>query len=141
MPEGQQKATILFAEDEGQVRGLFEQVFKLNGFEVMTAVDGKEALQLAERYEGRIDLLISNVQMPEMTGPDLARELRKSRPQIKIILVSGSPQGVLLLDQGWIFLHKPVSPSDLITQIEDVLGRPPSPQTDRGGESGFPKPE
>lgn len=91
MPVDQRNITILFAEDEEVVRSLFGRVFKLNGFHVLTATDGKQALELAEQYAGNIDLLISNVHMPEMTGPDLARELRKSRPDLKNMLMSGNP--------------------------------------------------
>src|SRR5215831_17071420 len=105
MPADQRNITILFAEDEEVVRTLFTRVFKLNGFHVLTATDGKHAIELAEQYAGNIDLLISNVRMPEMSGPDLARELRKSRPDLKIMLLSGNPEeGLLLLDKGWLFL-------------------------------------
>jgi two-component system, cell cycle sensor histidine kinase and response regulator CckA len=134
--ESQDKITVLFAEDEEGLRKLFETVFKNNGFQVMTAVNGKQALQLAKGYEGKIDLLVSNIYMPEMTGPDLARELRKSRPDIKIMLMSGNPNGLLLLDSGWVFLSKPVLPSEIIKKIENVMEHPPSLKVDRGPDSG-----
>lgn len=137
MAEGEQKTTVLFAEDEEGIRTLFERVFKNNGFHVLTAIDGQEALALAKGYKGHIDLLVSNIHMPHMSGPDLARELRKSRPGIKIMLMSGNPDGLLLLDKGWIFLSKPVLPADVIKKIEGILERPPAPEVDRGPESGF----
>jgi len=141
MAADQLNITILFAEDEEVVRSLFCRVFKLNGFHVLSATDGKHALELAQQHEGHIDLLISNVSMPEMTGPDLARELRKSRPDLKIMLLSGNPEeGLLLLDKGWVFLNKPVLPKDIIKKIEGILERPPSPEVDRGPESGFSEP-
>ncbi|MBV8731912.1 MAG: response regulator [Acidobacteriia bacterium] len=137
--ESKRQITVLFAEDEADLRKLFERVFKSNGFHVMTACNGREALQLAKEYDGHIDLLVSNVHMPEMTGPDLARELRKSRSDIKIMLMSGNPDGLLLLDSGWLFLSKPVLPADVIKKIEHILERPPAPEVDRGPESGFPE--
>jgi two-component system, cell cycle sensor histidine kinase and response regulator CckA len=135
--ESERKITVLFAEDEEVLRNLFERVFKLNGFHVMTACDGKEALQLANDYDGHIDLLVSNVYMPQMTGPELARELRKSRPDLRVMLMSGNPDGLLLLDKGWIFLSKPVLPTDVIKKMEGILSRPPAPEVDRGPDSGF----
>lgn len=137
MTESELKITVLFAEDEELLRNLFERVFENNGFHVLTACNGKEALQLAKEYNGHIDLLVSNVHMPEMSGPDLARELRKSRMDIKVMLMSGNPDGLLLLDKGWVFLSKPIRPSDVIKKIEGILERPPAPEVDRGPESGF----
>jgi DNA-binding response OmpR family regulator len=138
--ENGRKITVLFAEDEEALRKLFDRVFKSNGFHVLTACDGDEALQLAKEYDGHIDLLVSNIYMPKMTGPALARELRKSRTDIKIMLMSGNPDGLLLLDKGWIFLSKPVLPAEVIKKMEGILERPPSPEVDRGTESGFPEP-
>ena len=137
MTEDQGKITVLFAEDDRDLRNLFELVFEYNGFHVIPAVNGKQALQLAEGYEGKIDLLVAHISMPEMTGPELARELRKSRPDLKIMLMSANPDGLLLLDKGWVFLSKPVLPSEIIQKIDGILERPPSPEVDRGPDSAF----
>jgi CheY-like chemotaxis protein len=126
----------LFAEDEEILRTLFSMIFRQHGFEVLMAVNGREALDIASTFVGEIHLLVSDVQMPEMTGPDLARALRKSRPHIRIMLLSGNPQGVLLLDDGWVFLKKPVSPADVMEKIDSILGRAPARDIDRGNEPG-----
>lgn len=129
--------TVLLAEDEQSLRSLFSKVLKSNGFVVLAACDGAEALRISRAHDGRIDLLISNVQMPGMPGTELARILRASRPDLKVMLVSAYPSGVLLLDNGWYFLQKPFAMPVLLKKIEEVLECEPACEIDREPESGF----
>jgi DNA-binding response OmpR family regulator len=124
--------TILLVEDEQQIRDLLRMTFEQAGYPLLIATDGPQALQIARTFAGRIDLLVSNVQMPGMTGPDLARELRRSRPGLRILLISGYSQGVLMLDQGWNFLNKPFRPSAILAKVKDVLSKPPATDTHEG---------
>ena len=81
---------------------------------------------------GTIDLLVSNVQMPNMTGPDLAKSLRQGRPGLRVLLISGYPQGLLMLDTGWWFLQKPFPPKAIIDKIHEVIAVPPRPWSHEG---------
>lgn len=95
-------------------------------YTLLMATNGQDALCMADQHEGKIDLLLSNVQMPGITGPDLAKELKKSRPEMRVMLMSGYPQGILLLDHGWTFLQKPFLPKAFLENIEKTLAGPPS---------------
>jgi DNA-binding response OmpR family regulator len=70
--------------------------------------------------------------MPGMTGPDLAKEIRRSRPYLRVLLISGYTQGVLILDEGWHFLKKPFLPDSIIAKVQNILRKPPASATDRG---------
>jgi DNA-binding response OmpR family regulator len=69
--------------------------------------------------------------MPGLTGSDLAAEIRRSRPELKVMLTSSFPQGLLVLDTGWQFIRKPFLPKVLIEKIVELLKKPPSPNADR----------
>ena len=97
----------------------------------MPACHGQEALEIAYRTDG-LDLLVSNIQMPGITGPDLAKQLPEIHPNLHILLISAYPQGVLTLDNGWHFFKKPFHPKALIEKIKQVLRDPPQPETDSG---------
>ena len=99
---------------------------------MLLATDGQNAFEIAQAHEGKIDLLISNVQMPGMTGPDLAARLKESRPEMKIMLISGYSQGLLILDNGWNFLQKPFTPKAILEKVESILAEPVSGDTNHG---------
>jgi len=132
MPSAGPQVTVLFAEDEAPLRDLLTPFLRRHGFHVLVAEDGKQALEIARHYEGEIQLLLSDIQMPEITGPQLAAELRCMLPQVKVILISGYADGLLLLDQGWVFLPKPFQPQEILAKIQEVLAHSPAPETDRG---------
>jgi hypothetical protein len=102
------------------------------GYSLLVAEDGQEAFQIAREHPDPIALLVSNVQMPRMTGPDLARELRRSRPNLRVMLISPDPQGVLVLDSGWNFLQKPFPLSAILDKVNQILNDPPSTDTFSG---------
>lgn len=102
-------------------------VLAVHGFHVLSADNGKEALDAAAQYSDSIDLLISDVQMPVMTGPDLARQLQILRPELKVMLISAYPLGELVLDRGWRFVQKPFLPNALLQEIGNMLDEPPTP--------------
>ena len=89
-------------------------------------------MHLAHEHDGAIDLLLSNVQMPHMTGPDLAKSLKQARPGLRVMLISGDPQGLLMLDTGWWFLQKPFLPKAIIDKIHEVMAAPPRPESHEG---------
>jgi PAS domain S-box-containing protein len=121
--------TLLLVEDEEAVRALVRNVLREKGYSVLEASRGEEALELSELYRGRIDLLVTDVVMPRMSGRELARRLANSRPQIKVLYISGYADNAVWgeggLDSDGAFLQKPFSPEALARKVREVLGGPP----------------
>jgi DNA-binding response OmpR family regulator len=113
--------TILLAEDEEPVRTFVNALLEASGYSVIVAVDGKDALEKSRAHAGRIDLLLSNIEMPGMNGVELATQLRRERAETRILLISGFPSGLLVLDEGWQFLPKPFVPNMLKAKIRLML--------------------
>ena len=99
------RIVILVADDEELVRNMIAVIVRSDGYHVLIASNGVEALDLSRRYRGHIDLLISDILMPSMTGIELAKVLTIERPTIKVMLVSGSTEG--LIPAGCHFVAKP----------------------------------
>jgi CheY-like chemotaxis protein len=122
-----ERATILLVEDEQGVRDLTAKMLKLMGYTPLIASSGAEALALAKSHQGSIDLLLTDVVMPGMGGNQLAEELRRWRPEIKVVYVSGytahtiSDHGVL--DAGVEFLAKPFSREALARKLREALSK------------------
>jgi two-component system, cell cycle sensor histidine kinase and response regulator CckA len=117
--------TILFVEDVEQLRQLGKTYLEGAGYRVLTASDGTSALGLAKEVRGTIELLVTDVVMPRMSGRELARQLCAERSEVSVIFVSGYADSAIvrqgLLDPGFHFLHKPYSLDDLGRKIRDVL--------------------
>jgi len=117
-------------EDETSVRELVRSVLREKGYRVLEASRGGEALELSELYAGRIDLLVTDVVMPQMNGRELARRLVTSRPQTKVLYISGYADNAVWYpggaDAGGAFLQKPFSPDALARKVREILGAPPS---------------
>jgi len=119
-------ASILLVEDEEAVRAFAARALASRGYTVHEAGSGTEALEVMEETDGKIDLVVSDVVMPEMDGPSLLVELRKTRPDLKIIFVSGYAEDAfeenLPEDEKFFFLPKPFTLKQLATTVKDVLG-------------------
>ena len=110
---------VLLAEDEPLVRNLMEGLLRSWGYRVISARNGREAMEIAEKHKGPIDLLVSDVTMPEMEGPELAEKLKAKRPRLRVILLSGySPTG-FVIQHGWKFIQKPFQLQELRAALED----------------------
>jgi len=120
-------ATILLVEDEEAVRAFAARALQSRGYKVHEASSGVEALEVMEAAEGKVDLVVSDVVMPELDGPSLLRELRKTRPELKIIFVSGYAEDAFKknLPEGekFHFLPKPFSLKQLAIAVKETLGR------------------
>ncbi|WP_306029860.1 cell cycle histidine kinase CckA [Stappia sp. MMSF_3263] len=118
-------ATILLVEDEEAVRAFAARALTSRGYTVHEAASGAEALEIMEETDGEIDLVVSDVVMPEMDGPSLLRELRKTQPDLKIIFVSGYAEDAfeknLPENEKFSFLPKPFTLKQLATVVKDVL--------------------
>jgi DNA-binding response OmpR family regulator len=121
VPPDNSEKTILFAEDDEQLQKFVAKVLDKCRYKVIVANDGKDALQKAREFDGIIHLLLSDVEMPGMTGIELAIQLNQERPETKILLISGLDSGMLVLNNGWQFLPKPFLFEMLRDRIRDFL--------------------
>jgi DNA-binding NtrC family response regulator len=118
--------TILFADDDGQLQKFVAALLTKLGYRLIVAGNGLDALQKAREYDGVIDLLLSDVEMPGMTGIELAIQFGRDRPDTKILLISGIESGILVLNNGWQFLPKPFMADMLRDRVRDFLSEQPS---------------
>jgi two-component system cell cycle sensor histidine kinase/response regulator CckA len=117
--------TILLAEDEAAVRNLARRVLEKHGYKLLLAATGRDGVQVAEQHAGPIDLLVTDVVMPEMGGRELAQRLTALQPGLKVLFLSGYTDDAIVhhgvLDAGVAFLQKPFKPDDLVQKIRAVL--------------------
>jgi CheY-like chemotaxis protein len=117
--------TILLVEDESGVRELISEVLSAKGYQVLTATDGLSGLELARSFKGTIDLLVSDLCMPKLGGIELAAKLKDSRPETKVLFVSGYPGDQVVqrpaASAGAPILQKPFDMRYLAAAVRCVL--------------------
>ena len=124
---GDNSETVMVVEDDAVVRQLVCSVLEEHGYTVLCAVDGADAIRMSEKYEDTIDLLVTDVVMPQMNGPELASRLSLARPELKVLYVSGysthdiGDHGVVGKDIE--LLQKPFTPYTFLQRIREVLSR------------------
>ena len=122
---GEGRETILLVEDEDGVRELAREVLQGHGYTVIEARDGESALRIVEHRGERLHLLLTDVVMPKMGGRDLVRRLITRYPDVKVLYMSGYPDGALgehgVLEPGAILLQKPFTPRGLADKVRQVL--------------------
>ncbi len=122
LPPLQGSETVLIAEDESSVRRLASRTLQRLGYRVLVARSGIEALELERKHDGPIHLLVSDVVMPGMSGPELVGRLTRLRPGLKTLLISGYAKGAKLDPHcGDAFLRKPFTPQDLGGAVRELL--------------------
>ncbi len=125
--------TVLVVEDEEIVRTLAVRLLEHCSYNVLAAASAGDAIVLAERYEGPIDLLLTDVVMPQMNGRELAERLIKMRPGIKVLYTSGYTQNIIahhgVLDDGIQFVAKPYSLDSLTARVREVLDQTKTKKT------------
>jgi two-component system cell cycle sensor histidine kinase/response regulator CckA len=118
---------VLLVEDEDAVRSFAVRALSRQGYEVLEAASGAEALKVMAKAQGKVDLVVSDVIMPEMDGPTMLKELRKTKPDLKIIFVSGYPDDAftksLNPDEQFAFLPKPFTLPQLAAKVKEQFGR------------------
>jgi two-component system, cell cycle sensor histidine kinase and response regulator CckA len=118
--------TILLVEDEEPLRKLCTEFLEQLGYRMLAASNAKEAVALVEGYSGKIDLLITDVVMPGLPGPELADALLALRPDLKVIFISGYAEGSLapngILKPGTVLVNKPFTIRALTAKLREVLG-------------------
>ncbi len=115
--------TLLVVDDERPVLELIRDVMRLQGYTVLVALEGDEALRAAEGHQGPIDLIILDAVIPGMTAADFLDRVRAARPGIKVLYISGYTGDLVsqLLQVGHNFLQKPFTVDGLIRKVREVL--------------------
>jgi CheY-like chemotaxis protein len=117
--------TVLLVEDEESVRELVRETLKSKGYVVMEAADGTNGMKVAESHTGKIDMLITDVVMPGMSGRELAQRITAARQTIKVLFLSGYTEDAIIhegvLEPGTAFLQKPFTLQALARKVRDVL--------------------
>jgi CheY-like chemotaxis protein len=119
--------TILVVDDEAGLREVARRILTRNGYEVLLAGSGADAIEIAQSHEGTIDVLLTDVVMPRMQGPEVAQRVKAIRPSIRTIFMSGHAKPVLeaedILGTDFIFIEKPFDQSDLLVKVFLALHR------------------
>jgi two-component system, cell cycle sensor histidine kinase and response regulator CckA len=117
--------TILLVEDEAAVRSVAARVLRNQGYTVIQAANGESALEQLDEFEGKIDLVLTDVVMPDMQGPELTHRIRDRRPDVKVLLMSGYAEGDKIQPgmpgSDHSFLQKPFSADSLTLRVREVL--------------------
>jgi PAS domain S-box-containing protein len=123
LPQGSE--TILLVEDEDSVRRLASEILQMNGYRVFEAARGSEAIEICDSERGPIDIMVTDVVMPRMSGPQLADYLSTVRPGMKVLYLSGYSDSAIinhgLLGSGTAFLQKPFTPASLLYKVREIL--------------------
>jgi PAS domain S-box-containing protein len=125
IPESPSRHTVLIVEDQEPVRRLLQEQFEDEGFYTLAASSGEEALLITKVHGNTIDVLVTDVMMPKMTGPELARRCLEDNPELRVVFVSGFTQESIpaefLTGHSSVFVPKPFSPFDLIRKVKSCL--------------------
>ena len=117
--------TILLVEDDESLRKLVQIVLEQNGYKILEAINGEDALRVAEAYDGPIDMIITDVVMPRVGGRELINRLQPVYPDIKVIFMSGHTDSTIahhgLLETGINFIQKPFSIRELAKKVREIL--------------------
>ena len=140
--DGRGSETVLLVEDEDAVRMLAEVVLERNGYRVVTARTAADALAIASTPGRTFDVLVTDVMMPNMTGPQLARRLREASAEVNVLFMSGYTANAILdqglLEPGAPFLPKPFSPTSLALAVRAVLDGHPTGEVPASSASHKP---
>ncbi len=125
LPPRQASETVLLVEDEAVLRGLLHETLASCGYRVLVARDAAEALQMADEHAGPIHLLVTDVIMPGFTGVEAAAQLRPTRPEMKVLFISGYADAASvqrgMIGAGPAFLSKPFTPDTLLRKVHALL--------------------
>ena len=112
-------------EDEARVRKLIVDVLTSHGYKVLEATRGEEAIRMCKTHKESIELAVVDVVMPEMSGPDLVRQIARLRPQMRVLYISGYTDEAIvhhgIQNSGAAFLQKPFVPDALARKVREVL--------------------
>ena len=133
LPRPTGNETILLVEDELPVRRVTRRILEKAGYTLLEARDGDEALEIAEAFEGVIHLVVTDVVMPSLSGPELVERLLLARPQTRVLYISGYASEAVLargVANGASHLEKPFTPDALLRRVREVLDFGVAPKDD-----------
>lgn len=116
-----EERVILLAEDDELVRNLVQAILSREGYTVLSASDGIDALEVSRAWSGEIQLLLSDDRMPRMDGIELSEQIQNERPAIKVLLMSGKLSGEALVSRDANFLRKPFLADTLRSKVKTML--------------------
>ena len=123
---GVQQSVILVADDDPFVRNLVTLLLQHDGYYVLSVADGHEGLELSRNYPGRIDLVITDVDMPRLNGSGLCAHLVEERPEIKVLMMSGADMSKIVSQNTDLpFLPKPFDGETLKARVRQILAKTP----------------
>ncbi len=119
--------TVLLAEDETEVREFTRELLEENGYQVITAIDGQDAINKFKGYKNEIQFVLLDVIMPNKNGKEAYDEIKQIKPDIKVLFMSGYPADIIhkhgIIEKGFAYIEKPASPTKLLQKIREVLGK------------------
>src|SRR5208337_1870163 len=119
--------TILIAEDNEEVRVLSKKVLEEFGYKVIDAMDGEDAINKFKENKDSVSLVMVDLIMPKKSGKEAIDEIRKIKPDVKVLLTSGYTFDIIsrkgILEEGMDFISKPVTPRDLLAKIRGILDK------------------
>ena len=123
MALGENPVTVLLVDDDDALRGFVRRILTSNGYHVIEASDGAEALEVAVAHAGRVHLLLTDIIMPKVNGLVLAERLLRERPDLSVLYMSGYVERSILMAKhpDSILLQKPFTPDSLIKAVRQVL--------------------
>ncbi len=125
IPPERGSETVLVAEDNDDVRALTKQVLLKYGYKVIEAVDGEDAVNQMRKYKDIVRLVVIDVIMPKKSGKEVCDEIRKIKPDVKVLFTSGYTSDIInkkgILEEGAGFISKPLTPNDLLRKIRETL--------------------
>ena len=125
LPHGDE--TILVVEDDEEVRKITGRILRMQGYRVLEASNGGDVFSVCDQHEGPFHLMITDVVMPEMKGPELAKRLSSSYPEMKVIYMSGYVENVIsrqgILEKGMEYIQKPFTVNELARKVREVLDK------------------
>jgi two-component system, cell cycle sensor histidine kinase and response regulator CckA len=120
--------TILLVEDEHLMRHVMRESLELDGYRVLEAANGREALEVLSRWQRPVDVVVTDIMMPVMTGAELIRQVRQRQPGLPVVLVSGWPiSNRDTIDAHTLFLRKPVTYGQLAKAVQRSLNSASNP--------------
>ncbi len=124
VPPARQPLSLLLAEDDDTVRAFLKHILENNGYRVTEACDGKEALSIVVRNSPPIDVVLTDMMMPELTGWELAQRLRELRSNLPVLFMTGYAESAILranVPDTDLLLQKPFRPDELLKRLQQVL--------------------
>ncbi|HYI92030.1 MAG TPA: response regulator [Bryobacteraceae bacterium] len=122
------RGCVLLVEDDDQVRSMIRMFLTSSGYSVLEARTGQEGLDVAENEANRIDLLLSDMLLPELSGFDLAQKVLERSPQMKVLFMTGYVEGDIvqrcISELGASFLDKPFQNNVLLSRVQEAIARP-----------------